>query len=144
MEELSLADQTASFDRYATQAAYSLIEGGDADQCGCDPCRNFALQRINAYPPEFHSLLDRLGIDALKEGEAVHYGPESSDRHVYGGWFYFVGTIAVAGKRQIGKDAFNYWIGTSFPEPPTPFQGQPVLALEFMTQLPWVLPEPAE
>jgi hypothetical protein len=80
----------------------------------------------------------------LKEGEAVHYGHESCGQHIYGGWFYFVGTIDAQGGSQIEENGFSYFIGTSFPKPPAPFQRQPVLALEFMTRLPWVLPTPAE
>jgi hypothetical protein len=144
MNALNLGDQTACFDRAATEFAYASLEGGDADRCGCDPCRNFALQRTVAYPPDFLALLDRLGIDSLKEGEAVHYGEDSSGKHNYGGWFYFIGTMEVAGEYQIEKDGFSYWIGTSFPQPPPPFRHKPVLALEFMTRLPWLLECPVE
>ena len=144
MEAFHLGDQTFYFDKSATEAAYALLVGGDADRCGCDACRNFALQRTTAYPPEFHALTDRLGIHPLKEGEAVHYGPESSDQHVYGGWFYFVGTMEVPGEFQIRENGFSYFIGTRFPKPPAPFQGQPVLALEFMTRLRWALATPTE
>ncbi len=108
MDELQLGDQTAHFDRAATESAYASLEGGDADRCGCDPCRNFAIQRTAAYPPDFLALLDRLGIDPLKEGEAVHYGGDSSGKHNYGGWFYFVGTMEAAGEYQIEKDTFSY------------------------------------
>ncbi len=58
--------------------------------------------------------------------------------------FHFVITLRTAGEHQIDKNAFRYWIGTSFPRPPPPLDGQPVLTVEFMTQLPWVLAEPAE
>lgn len=80
----------------------------------------------------------------MKEGEAFEYGPEPSGKHLYGGWFYFIGTIDARGEYQIEEDGFNYFIGTSFPKPPPPFQDQSVLAVEFMTRLPWVLPMPAE
>ena len=144
MQALSLGDQTFTFDKSATEAAYALLEGGDADRCGCDPCRNFALQRNIAYPLDFLALLDRLGIDALKEGEVFEHGPEPSGKRLYGGWFYFVGTIDVRGENQIEANGFSYFIGTSFPKPPPPFRDQPVLAVEFVTRLPWVLPSSAE
>jgi hypothetical protein len=144
MEAFQLGDQSAYFDRGATEGAYALLEAGDADMCGCIECKNFALQRTTAYPPDFHALLERLGIDALKEGEAFGYGPEPSGRILYGGWFYFVGAMQTAGERQVKSDKFSYFVGTAFPNPPPPFHDQPVLAIEFMTRLPWVLAEPAE
>jgi hypothetical protein len=91
MEALSLGDQTFNFDKSATKAAYALLEGGYADKCGRDPCRNLAAQRATAFPQDFLTLLDHIGIDPLKEGETFEYGPEPSGEHLYGGWFYFVG-----------------------------------------------------
>ena len=144
MEAFSVGDQTFNFDKSATQAAYTSLEGGFAERCGCAGCRNFAAQRTTAFPPEFLTLLDQLGIDPLKEGEAFEYGPEPSGKHLYGGWFYFIGKMGVRGESQIEENGFSYFIGTSFPKPPQPFQGQPLLAVEFMTRLPWVLEEPAK
>jgi len=115
MEAFNLGDQTFNFDKSATKTAYASLEGGDADRCGCDPCRNFAAQRTAAFPRDFLDLLDRIGIDAKKEGEAVHCGPEPSGKHLYGGWFYFIGTMEAAGEYQLERDGFSYFIGTSFP-----------------------------
>jgi hypothetical protein len=125
VEAFRLGDQTFNFDKSATKAAYALLEGGYTDWCGCDPCRNFALQRTTAYPPEFRALLDRLGVDTMNEGEAFEYGPEPSGKHLYGGWFYFIGTIDVRGEYQIEEDGFIYFIGTSFPKAPPRFRASP-------------------
>jgi len=144
MEAYNLGDQTFNFDKSATEAAYALLESGFAERCGCADCRNFAAQRSTAFPARFLTLLDRLGIDRLKEGEAFEYGPEPSGKHLYGGWFYFIGKMDAQGESQIEENGFSYFIGTSFPKPPSPFQGQPVLAVEFTTRLPWVLPESSE
>jgi hypothetical protein len=143
MTELRIGDQLIRFDREATIAAYSQVEQGGADRCSCSGCRNFALLRDKIYPDAFLELLDKLGIDPTKEGEAVHYGPKA-DLHLYGGWFYFVGQVVEAGEGSSkAGDDFQYWTGTSFPRPPAAF-GKTVAALEFMTQLPWVLEEPYE
>jgi hypothetical protein len=144
MEAFNLGDQTFNFDRSATEAAYALLESGFAERCGCADCRNFAAQRSTAFPSRFLTLLDRLGIDRLKEGEAFEYGPEPSGKRLYGGWFYFVGTMEAAGEYQIAENDFSYFIGTSFPKPTPPFRDQTVLAVEFMTRLPWALEAPAE
>jgi hypothetical protein len=141
MIELRIGDQLIRFDREATVAAYSQVEQGGADRCSCSGCRNFALLRDKIYPDTFRELLDKLGIDPKKEGEAVHYGPKG-DGHLYGGWFYFVGEVIEPGERStIAGDDFQYWTGTSFPRPPAVF-GKTVAALEFMAQLPWILEEP--
>jgi hypothetical protein len=92
MTELRIGDQLIRFDRDATVLAYSQIPQGDADRCDCSGCRNFALQREKIYPDAFRALLNVLGIDHHKEGEAIHYGPKGA-LHFYGGWFHFVGVL---------------------------------------------------
>ena len=99
------------------------------------------MLRDKAYPTIFRELLDTLGIDPKKKGEAVHYGPKG-DLHFYGGWFYVVGEMIEAGAScSKAPHDFLYWVGTSFPRPPAAF-GQRVTAIEFMVSLPWVLTEP--
>jgi hypothetical protein len=143
MIELRIGDQLIHYDREATVAAYSQVQQGGAGRCSCSGCRNFALLRDKIYPDAFRELLDKLGIDPNKEGEAVHYGPKG-DLHLYGGWFYFVGQVMEAGEGSSNAgDGFQYWTGTSFPRPPAAF-GKTVAALEFMGQLPWVLEGPYE
>lgn len=140
MTDLRIGDQLIHFDRDSTLAAYSGISHGDADRCTCQSCRNFALQRGTVYPESFRDLLNSLGIDWTKEGEAVHYGPKGNG-HFYGGWFYFTGELIEKGESCIrsGED-FKYWIGTSFPRPPEVFC-RPVAAIEFYAVLPWILSE---
>jgi hypothetical protein len=141
MTELRIGDQLIRFDRETTISAYSQIQQGGADRCDCSGCRNFALQRNSIYSIDFRDLLNTLGIDWTKEGEAVHYGPKG-DLHFYGGWLYFVGEVVEAGERLVSlQDGFQYFIGTSFPRPHDVF-GRPVAAVEFMVMLPWVLNEP--
>ena len=142
MTELRIGDQLIRFDRDATIAAYAQMQCGGADRCSCSGCRNFARLRHDVYPEAFRDLLNTLGVDPKKEGEAVHYGPKETGRHLYGGWFYFVGEVVEAGERSSNaSDDFQYWTGTSFPRPPVAF-GKTVAAVEFMTELPWVLEEP--
>ena len=141
MTELRIGDQLIRFDRDATVLAYSKVQQGDADRCPCSGCRNFVLLRDKAYPDTFRDLLNTIGIDSKKEGEAVHYGPKG-DLRFYGGWFYFVGKLVEPGERlSNASDSFQYWIGTSVPQPPSAF-GERVPAVEFTTLLPWVLDEP--
>jgi hypothetical protein len=127
MIEFRIGDQLIRFDREATIIAYSEMRQGGADCCTCAGCRNFVLLRDKAYPDTFRSLLNQLGIDARKEGEAVHYGPEG-DLHLYGGWFYFVGEVAkllsLASGSPLRKAAFSTGFRTPSRNRPKAFEGQ--------------------
>jgi hypothetical protein len=143
MQELRLGDQVVRYDRDATVTAYAILKCGDADRCGCVYCRNFAAQRTSAYPLEFLSLLDQLGIDVGKEGEVFDMaGPFDLTSRPVGGWFYFVGEFVEAGERLIQSGEFRYWFQPKFPRPPACF-GERVVAVEFSTVIPWLLKESA-
>jgi hypothetical protein len=73
--EMRVGDQTIRYDRDRTAAAYRTLEHGFAEKCGCLFCKNFAAQRNLVYLVSFRALLDQLGIDPNKEGEAFEYGP---------------------------------------------------------------------
>ncbi len=141
MEELRLGDQLVRYDREATVAAYIGLVVGGAESCGCVHCRNFAAQRAQLYPQAFRILLERLGIDPNKEGEVFDgMGPFDGRIRPIGGWFYFIGELIEQGERLIEVDSFQYWFQPTFPRPPACFSG-PVAAIEFATQVPWVLAE---
>jgi hypothetical protein len=144
MDEIQSGDQTVRFDQALTRAAYKLVPSGDAERCGCSYCLNFAAQRSSAYPREFRSLLEEIGIDLDKEGEVYEMGPEG-DRRIFGGWFYFAGEVAESGERNSMLVNFEYWFVNAkrLPKPVADF-GDKVAAVEFITRLPWVLAHPPE
>lgn len=140
MEQIQLGDQIIRFNRERTRQAYSSMNGGDAERCGCSYCRNFAAQRSTAYPEVFRSLLDQLGIDPEKEGEVYESGPAGALRN-YGGWLYFSGELVQPGERMTDTGSgFQYWFADAkyLPKPKVDF-GPSVLAIEFLTTLPWVI-----
>ena len=142
MKRLQSGDQVILFDRQQTRNAYSAMEVGDAERCGCSYCRNFAAQRSTVYPEDFLTLLDQLGIDPGKEGEVYECGPDGPLR-LYGGWFYFAGEIIKPGERAAdASPGFQYFFTDAkrLPKPAVDFGGK-VLAVEFRTNLPWVIPE---
>ena len=145
MEQIQAGDQIVLYDRAQTAAAYSAIHAGDADRCGCASCLNFAAQRRAAFPDHFQHLLHQMGINPEKEGEAYECGPDGALR-IYGGWFYFVGEFVHAGERLTTDSAsgFQYWFADAknLPKPPVDF-GSKVLAVEFVTKLPWVISQPS-
>ena len=64
---------TIHADVAATRHCYQQTQEVPVEGCGCDPCRNFALVREQAYPQEIVALFDELGIDRQKPFELSHY-----------------------------------------------------------------------
>jgi hypothetical protein len=141
MDQIQLGNQTIRFNRESTMGAYSAIEKGGAEKCGCTYCQNFAAQRAVIYPERFRLLLDQLGIDHAKEGEVYECGLVDDKSRAYGGWFYFAGELPAPSERFTdAASSFQYWVADAkrLPRPPVDF-GKSVLALQFFTKLPWVI-----
>lgn len=136
--EMQIGDQLIRYDRTRTQRVYSSLEKGDADECGCIYCQNFAAQRDSVYPESFKHLLDQLGIDPAKEGEVYEVGPTDGGKRSYGGWFYFTGEMIATGEKNTQSEGFEYRFTANCPDAPA-FRGEPLLAVEFVTALNWVL-----
>jgi hypothetical protein len=144
MTEMQIGDQTIRYDRDATAAVYGTKEHGFAEGCGCIFCKNFAVQRNLVYPASFRALLEQLGIDSNKEGEAFQCMPVEDGCQLYGGWFYLLGELITAGEQNTNaadSHQFEYFFRRADSNVPA-FHG-PTLALEFTAHVKWVLPEPA-
>jgi hypothetical protein len=134
-----------SVDREATTLAYGRAERGGADTCDCADCRNFRVARTRAFPAEFLSLLDQLGIDPCKDAEVYHNARLAPGRHDYGGWYHFIGTLHQTGEFppvDLGG-GFTVWMcGPAAPRLPS-LEGVPAVQVEFHAQaVPWLLDEP--
>jgi hypothetical protein len=135
MTEMRIGDQTIRYDRDATAAVYRTINRGDAEECGCLFCENFAVQRDLVYPASFRALLEQVGIDPAKEGEVFEYGPAQDGHYSYGGWFYFVREMVSAGEKNTASadsHHFEFWFTSHCLNAPA-FRGGPLLAVEFTT-----------
>jgi hypothetical protein len=146
MQEMRVGDQTIRYDRAATAAAYRTVKRGFAEECGCIFCKNFAAQRDLAYPTSFRAILEQLGIDPNKEGEAYVCRPIEDGYHSYGGWFYFVGEMVTWGERNSHApqcDEFEFFF-TSIGIVTPAFRDGPRLTIEFMTRVRWALAEGPE
>lgn len=143
MMEMHVGDQTIRYDREATAAIYATLKNGLAEDCMCVGCRNLVAQRNVVYPTPFRDLLDQLGVDPNKEGEAVADGPLESGLHHYGGWFFFVGEMVMAGEQfsQVTEAPyFGYFFTRGGPSPKA-FRSAPSLRVEFIAHVKWVLPD---
>ena len=143
-ELLRIGDQLIRHDRACTEEAHKKILVPWTQQCPCGFCRNFGSQRETVYPPGFLKLLNQLGIDAMKEGEVYDLGPAGIGKRRYGGWFFFCGELLESGEKLTTQDGISYFvIGPGRMPSPNPRDafGEHPLALDFTTEIPWVLDE---
>ncbi len=157
MQQVQYQKWKLSVDVEATREAYSKIERGSAEECGCQKCLNFVASRKTIYPEEVSILFDRLGVDFRKEVEVCHDGISEVGLHFYSGWFHCVGYLEspsskvmlaeyadtqvyelvleeVSQQFQIGftENGGLYW---------TEFEGKPLVQIEFRGEVPWMIGE---
>lgn len=143
--KLCRGPQTIIFDREATIDLYSrIVKVLGADSCRCIFCKNFAAQRQTLFPIEFSQFLEELGIDPTREWEAFEYNFAKNPNKLlfYGGWFVFVGAVVEGADHRPDPEQkdFVHWFTSSFPAGTLP-TGIVLCAVEFLIQIPWVLPE---
>jgi hypothetical protein len=101
--------------------------------------------RDRVFPAAFLQLLESLGIDPHKDGEAYHNGQLAPGRHAYGGWFHFVGSLDRTGDFAAVDfgDGFSAWLCSRSAPALEALRGQPLVQLEFHAEnVPWGLAEP--
>jgi len=139
MEELRIGPWRVRYDAAATRRAYERIRHGGAEECRCSTCRNYIAARSSAFPAEFLRLLERLGVDPAKERESYYVQAAAPGRHVYSGWFHFVGEV-VEGPAEVLAlgERFHFYITNETALVPEAFAGKAVAQIEFTTEVPWV------
>jgi hypothetical protein len=95
-----------------TISVHKQLEKGGADTCGCDNCKNYALQRDQVFPSEVRTLLANLGVDYRKEAEVSHFGRLNDGMHMYHGWFHFKGRIASGRDCTVPQGRDGYTVDT--------------------------------
>jgi len=135
-----------SVDRDATRLAYREAGRGGADTCDCNGCRNFRIARDRVFPPEFLALLDQLGVDPHKDGEVYHVARLAPGRHLYGGWYHFIGSLDETGDFppvDLGPRDFRVWMCRAAAPRLSSLKDKPAVQLEFSAEaVPWLLDEP--
>lgn len=152
MESIRFGRWQLSCDPESTRKAYAAVSMGGPEECGCQPCLNFAAARDQIYVPELVTLLEKLGISRSREVEIYHMARLESGRHLYGGWFHFVGSIvsgADAAKQIAEKtwqpdleevgEYFSLGFSSRLELVREPFAGLSLVQLEFTAKVPWVL-----
>jgi hypothetical protein len=122
--------------------------------CDCADCRNFMAVLERAFPQEFLSLAELLGIDIRKPVELCHYGQDDCRLYLTQGWFHVIGQI-LSGRdawKQTDDtcwvpdletlvDGFDFGFTNNLALVSEPFNDKHLVQLEFLTRVPRVLPE---
>jgi hypothetical protein len=141
-------------DAEATRRCYGKLPIGTG--CECDQCRNFDAAAGQTFALEFVTLADELGVDPTKPAELCHWCREPSGLYLTGGWFHFIGSIldgedVMKTDEKTGTGTFlfeelvpglEFGFAAGLALVRVPFQGLPLVQLEFQTKVPWVLGEP--
>ena len=124
-------------DTERTRAFYEAAPGID---CACQGCRNFSLAAAS-LPEEARVFLRTLGIAPQKPAETWVNCRQEDGRVLYGGFYHLCGTLLQ------GKDGWHtvtedfravFTEDTALVVPNFP---RPVLQLEILASLPWLLDE---
>jgi hypothetical protein len=157
VETINIFRWSLEVDPQTTRAAHALLNRGGAEECGCDPCRNFIAARDQVFTAEFILLLRALGVDPRREVEVYHNARLPSGLHCYGGWFHAVGKIAAGGEcwREVKPriripelESLSPQLAIGFQLECAlvrePFRGLSLIQVEFQAEVPWVIsaPEP--
>jgi len=132
-------------DRGATVDAYRRATAGYSRICDCSGCRNFVAVGPTVFPDAFLDFLHALGIDPAKDGEVYQAARQSPGRHIYGGWYHFIGTLDVTGDFEVVQFApgFSAYLCRAVAPCLETLKGQSLVQVEFHSEVvPWVLAEP--
>lgn len=140
--------------RFDPELTRQLYARTSSSACECTDCANFRAAGEEAFPRTFLQLLRQFGIDPAKPAELCHCGASGEPMPTQG-WFHFVGHL------EGGADAWRQTSETTYvldaePFPgmtsvgftgrlsqvPEPFEGQPLVQLEFEAVVPWVTAGP--
>ena len=157
MESVHFARWELIADPEATRNAYGHISKSGPEKCPCEPCKNFIAARERIYPPDVLDLFSKLGISFDRETEVYHMGRLESGKHLYGGWFHFVGSIqsGMDAHKPIGDNRwqvdlervtedFSLGFTSMIGLPEKAFEKKRLVQVEFTANVPWVIsaPEP--
>ena len=143
------------YDPEKTADLYKSIEMPASLECGCDPCKNFALAKATIYPAEILNLFSKLGIEMEKEVYLVHTARKQPGLHYYSGAHVCFGRILVGNpisqKQTLYErvnDTYSILIDQTVSLPSSPIFDRyksELFQLNFFVLVPWVLahePEP--
>jgi len=151
MTVISYRDWILNVDSTLTRATYANVKNGIADGCECFDCKNYVLNRDNAFPAEIKVLFDQLGIDYKRENEVSRMCKHEDELHLYCGFFHFKGsfegqncTVPIPETSQytlfMTSVNENFSIGFRYEKSLAYFEDDnDLVQVEFEVKLPWVI-----
>lgn len=115
----------------------------EIDMCECLLCQNYR-EVMKTLPPDKVRIFEDLGLQPSVCPDINEFGPEG-DRHLYVASYFIVGRI-IEGKKEWDPDR-NWTISFELPRDghfiPDGFP-KPVVQLDCITMLPWIMNAPYE
>jgi hypothetical protein len=143
----------------ATVAAFAAYTPKLPWTCQCSGCRNYRVARDLIYTAPVLEFFAQFGIDTMKPAE-IYEGGLVGDTFNCGCWFQFAGTMATPPQepvqtanmrvRKIITERAVYisealqvdFTDTVLGLVPPSFKGRPLVQLECLFKIPWLLAEP--
>jgi hypothetical protein len=152
IEQVKVLDWVLEIDTEATRAFYAKLGPIWPKDCTCLYCQNYVAS-CDLLPTEVLELFRTLGIDPIKEAEVYEMGENADGLHFYGGFYHIVGRIVegrdswvTVGPNQVHTElsplveSFKFGFTEHVALVPKGFP-EPVLQVEFLGNIPWVLEE---
>ena len=150
MKNIKITEWHIEIDIFRTQDYYTnhSIE----EDCVCASCKNYRAN-CKYFSRQLMDFFQSLGVDPSKEGEFMEFGPTKDGNVIYMGFYHVVGRI-IDGPDYVDDkwEQLNllkieqFEFGFSSKEIkciPDDFPN-PVIQLEFKTNLPWIIEESRE
>jgi hypothetical protein len=153
-EQKQVLEWTIEIDREATQQAYEQL-GPLSSRCSCLYCWNYEAA-CNQLPAVLLSFFDSLGINPAQKAEICELCQHKDGSHLYSGFYHVVGRI-ISGRDSNGTPdgptprivhraplgEFDVGLTEQVSLVPDWFP-RPVLQVEFVGTIPWVLDLPTD
>ena len=148
MKIVKFRDWELLVDREATQQVYDKIDGGIADGCECNACKNYINDRENILPEEIKFLFKELGIDPSKECENCHSAVRKNGlHHYYSTWYHFKGQFKNINSSELDSTKINdnFFIGFKYDATLTFFEDiGNLVQVEINIEIPWTIEKELE
>lgn len=148
MQRVPLGPWTITVDAQTTRAIHARLSAGEEERCSCPECRNFFAVEARVYPAAAQALFSALGAEPLFISELTHLGRDADGRYGCVGWFHAVGSVdGPMPQRDSALEGFDLtpdfrlWATADNMLAPKPFEGHPLVQIDFSVSVPWVLDE---
>ena len=148
---LVIDDAIIRVDVDSTKIAYEKRDPSSYSGCDCGNCMNLAAQKESFPSSDIRRWLSSLGINPSRPTDVTHYAPVKGG-HLYSMTYHIRGRFD---ERSVSLDLYGYLrvslevdgetitvTNNIGPPPVLGFELDPMLQIDFMVIVPWVLDSP--